>query len=73
MDMNIMIRQIEEDASTFHMHQSASSYSTGNARKPPRHACLGAQSTSKKTWSGKQRPTMVLPRLEKRYVHVIVF
>ena len=52
MDMNIMIRQIEEDASTFHMHQSASLHSTGNARKPPRHACLGAQSTSKKTRSG---------------------
>ena len=64
MDMNIMIRQIEEDAFTFHMHQSTSSYSTGNARKPPRHACLGAQSTSKKTWSGTY--TCTAPDLQPR-------
>ena len=52
MDTDLAIEQIEEDAPSFHMHQSALLYSTGNARYPPRRACLGAQSRSLKSRSG---------------------
>ena len=52
MDTDLAIEQIEEDASSFHMHESELSYSTENARYPPRRACLGVQSRSLKSRSG---------------------